>query len=327
MAGGQVLVVGSAPCPLVVPKTRELVIAVNGGISNVPRADVWMLNSRGTMGEWGPELRALHLDMVRQGQDRTVDCLVMLTKHDDAADLTLQRLRKQVTRYRQTIEIHNHRRRELEAQAGARDSSMTREALSIGLFAVCWAFLNGAVTVRMEGFSWQPGYHYRPGEPFNVRGHKAGDKQALARLLARYPGRLFTSLAKEHQMTSKNASKRSSGGAATKPKTAKAALTPKGERERKAANKKTADQQEAEARLARRSSLRVRATELSFYSNKRWRPGEEFMLREASDFRPSCMEHVDPSEPAPEPSSATGIPPAAPTAAARNRSDNPLGVD
>lgn len=330
LAGRVCLVVGSAPTSTPIVAARpECVLAVNGGISSVPHADIWLVNARGTMGEWGPELRALHVDMLRQGQNRTVDLVVLLTKHEEAAGFTLQRLRKQATRWATVIEIHNERRRDLETEAGARDASMTREALSIGMFAVCWAFLNGAASVRMEGFSWEPGYAYRPGEPFKVRGHKAGDKQALVRLLERYQGRLFQSLSKESSMASKNASKRSSGGAATKPRKATAQLNPAAERKAKTDRRKTEQQAEADARISKRSALRVRATEMTYYNNKRMRPGEEFMLREESDFRESCMEHVDPNAPAPETPEQPGkqLPPAAPTAAQRNRSDNPLGVD
>lgn len=71
---------------------------------------------------------------------------------------------------------------------------------------------------------------------------------------------------------------------------AKDALSPAAERQRRVERK-----QEEAARRPRRDNgrLQVRATELTFYNNKRRRPGEVFELREETDFRESCMEWAD----------------------------------
>lgn len=323
----KVVVIGSAPLsanPAVAGD--EVIIAVNGGISSYPHCDIWVVNARGTMQEWGPQMRALSLRMLAQGADRAIQVALLLTKGDNALELTLARLKKQRTRctlgYR---EIPNDMRRSIEAQAGGRDLTMAKHALSAGLFAVCYAFWAGAARVRMVGFSWEPGYAYAPDTQIKVRGHSAGDKQALVRLQQKYGERLVTSLLKESPMASKNARKRTSGGAATKPRRATSQLTPAAERARKTEQRKVAT---AAAVPKKADPLTVRATELTYYNNKRRKPGETFQLRQATDFRESCMERVDPNAPEPESTpTQAALPPASPTSAARQgREDNPLGV-
>lgn len=355
------LVVGSAPLRDRVADAwpNDYVVAVNGGIWNCARVDAWIVNSRDiNAATWSPAQRRLSRLMLETSAGRDVPLAVFLTKHQDAGEWTRRFLRDQGTVVGRVIEIANDDRRALEADAGARAPGMTAHAISAGMFAVAWCFHRGAAAVRLEGISWEPGYAYLPGETIYGRGHKAGDKEALRRLMARYPGRLIHTLAEEHTSMAKNVARpttrtvgqrnaqtaarpnqsttrtppasrqtaaarepagRQVAGRTTAPQQTRArAAATSVEPRRGAANRPTAENVERsraarraavsdltpasererriqrarearEARPAGNKSLQVIATELTFYNNKRRKPGEVFELRKVTDFRESCM--------------------------------------
>lgn len=305
LEGRRCLVLGSAPLPNgLIVDAREYVVAVNGGISSWPLVDAWVVNSRNiASSSWSPPMRAHSTLMLQQAAGRRVPLAVFLTKHDDAHEWTLKFLAKQRTEVLEAIVIHNEGRRELEARAGARTPDMTKYALSAGMFAVAWCFHRGAATVRLEGFSWEAGYNYQPGVRVNTRGHVTGDKEALRRLERMYPERLIHRLTTEESMAPKKKgppAKRPTAARAVSAradrKSARAATTPAAERA-----KKVAAAEVAAARPAPKARPRmVRATELTFYGNRRRRAGEVFQLRQDSDFRASCMEWANPGEKATE---------------------------
>lgn len=119
---------------------------------------------------------------------------------------------------------------------------------------------------------------------------------------------------------------------------AKDALSPAGERERRielARQRKAAAEQ---ARAAEPTGLMVKATELTYYNHARRRIGQIFQLREAADFRESCMEWADPNAPEtphvpfdanrPVQLEPDGVTPKPQPAQSRGPDvDNPLGVE
>lgn len=256
-----VVVVGSAPlaAPLTIPDDA-IAVAVNGGISSVPRgADlVWVLNARtATDATVAGDKRALHDLMLRQGADRAVRLVVLLSKSDGAAAHTQARLRDQHTAVVAAVEIPHAERRALETAAGARTPDLTKHALSAGLFAAAACLHAGAAVVRLEGCSWEGGYAYLPGADVR-RGHDYGDKRALRALMARYGARFIHSLPGVAPMPTPSS-----------PSRGRAASTAPRPRPR-----------------------RVRATKLLQYNLRRMREGEVFELRDPSHFKASCMAPV-----------------------------------
>lgn len=307
-SGRSVLVVGSAPLEApIVRDCNELVIAVNGGISSVPGnvVDVWVLNARDTEANyWGPRQRKLSHLMMGQGAGRTVVEAVLLEKGEELATRkTLARLRAQQTAVNSHIAISHEARRAIETAAGARTPELAKHALSAGLFAVCWAIWGGAAQVRLEGFSLarEGGYAYTS-EPIPIRGHLAGDKVALSRLESQRVARILHSL-KGQTMATRSTTRsttKKGGGAAPQPRRAARptsgipAARPAATTAPAAAPTRTPQPVRPGARPG---AMRVRATALNFYANRRRRPGDVYQLRNPSEFRPSCMERVDASEP------------------------------
>jgi hypothetical protein len=341
LSGRHCVVVGSAPLvERVTIQATDYVVAVNGGISSCPIADAWVVNARSQHDAATAGAKAwLHRAMLEQGRGRRVGLLLLMSKGDGAELNTCRRLEQLGVQPSRQRAIDNEERRALETQAGARDSSMQRHALSLGMFAACWCFLQGAETVRLVGFSWTGGYAYLPDEPILMRGHEAGDKQALVRLSKKYGERLIHSLTKEKTMATAKTTSRPNGlrqaAASVRQKIARAAVTPAAERARKVQRQK-----DAKASGPKRGGARmVRATALTFYGNKRRKAGEVFALRDDSHFRESCMEDVAPgTEPtpaplpdaAPEPGGTVNLQPNAADPIegdpATGTDDNPLGV-
>jgi hypothetical protein len=335
LQGRHCVVVGSAPLQTrVTVNATDYVVAVNGGIASCPIVDAWVLNARSQQDAATCGSKAwLHRAMLEQGRGRRVEMLVLASKGAGAVFTAQHRLSGLRVSARRVRAIENDERREMETQAGARDGSMKEHALSLGLFAACWCFLEGAETVRLEGFSWAGGYAYLPDTPIPVRGHAAGDKQALGRLAARYPERLIHQLTKEPAMAKPTSRPLRDAAANVRKQVAKNATTPAAERAKKV--KQDKDAKAAAAAAPRRRARMVRATAMTFYALKRRKPGEVFPLRDPADFRESCMEDVAPGT-APTPA-APGRPSGAPPPLAPNgadvvdgeqddKGDNPLGV-
>lgn len=168
----------------------ERIVAVNGGISSVPAGltiDVWALNAYVT--DPSPMTRLMR----QQGQGRHVRCALLILREPDAGRTTLAKLRARETVVDDAVEVSPDDRIVIEKAAGARVGAMSKHALSAGFFAVAACLLAPAHSVRMVGFSWEPGYAYLPDSTWN-RGHVHGDRIALANLQARYGPRLQTSL-------------------------------------------------------------------------------------------------------------------------------------
>lgn len=271
LVGGRAcVVVGAAPLlsPLVVA-TSEYVVAVNGGISSAPRVDAWVLNSRTSLPpSWGMARRTLGQLMLRQGADRQVPLLILLTKDDDASVVTPRVLRAQGTEAGSVLEVGAIERTDIEVAAGARTGDMSKHALSAGLFAVALLFWAGAATVRLEGISWVGGYAYT--DTPVIRGHLVGDQLALVRLLARHADALIHTLP---------LSPRQLRSLEHLPMATARATTP------------------TPPRSAPDAVVRVRATRLGYYDLARRRPGDVFQLRSARHFSDKWMEQVEASTP------------------------------
>jgi hypothetical protein len=198
VAGRACVVVGSAPLPT---KTAEVwsddcVIAVNGGISSLPKAaDVWVLNSKQQDRPGDPLLKPLHKTMLEQGRGRTAAHLLLLRGPKVASEGgTLATLNALGVTYQTWSVLDKTTKRWLEgAQCGR---VRENHPCSAGILAVTLALVCDAASVRMVGFSFTPGYHYlpraRPGSWW--RDHVEADKRALKTLRATYGPRLVSPL-------------------------------------------------------------------------------------------------------------------------------------
>lgn len=298
LAGRRCLVVGSAPLDgPIVPGDDECIVAVNGGMSSVPGViDLWLLNSRRKPYEsWGPERVALNEHMVCQGAGRTVRTVAWVTVDDEPEDAMVARLRAQRTEYAQGCVIARTTRERIETVSGARTPAMRKHALSAGMFAVALCFWSGAAAVRMVGFSWRAGYAYLPGVELAAvtRGHIEGDRLALEQLLARYGDRLEQTLTPGVVGTPAG----EEAGMATNQPTSGAgqASQVREPREPRAAYRPAAP---APAPAAPRPTrIKVRATKLGYYGERRRRPGDVFVIDTEQHFSKRWMETVDPSTP------------------------------
>lgn len=196
--GQACVVVGSAPLktPTTDVQPREIVIAVNGGISSLPgAADIWVLNSKQQDRPGDPFLKPLHRVMLQQGKGRTAGHLLLLRGPkvmSEAGTLaTLQALG--VTHHSWSV-LDKVTKRYFEGDVCHRVRD--NRPCSAGILAVAVALWCGAAHVRLVGFSWTPGYAYlpksRPGSWW--RDHVEADQRALKSLTTRYPGRLSGSL-------------------------------------------------------------------------------------------------------------------------------------
>ena len=87
--GRYCVVVGSAPLQTKHAEVgdAELVIAVNGGISSVPRAvDVWIVASRRQDRPGSGQIKPLHKTMLHQAKGRTVGHVLMLRGPKEATE-------------------------------------------------------------------------------------------------------------------------------------------------------------------------------------------------------------------------------------------------
>jgi hypothetical protein len=270
--GKPVVVMGSAPMetrPLFTP--GSVVIAVNGGISSTDYADVWVLNARNRqLHSWGEDRVAWNRTMLQQGRHRSLGSLLLLTRGDEGAvDYTLGVLRKQETTWRDTAEIVISTREKVERLTDARTKDMAKHAISAGVWAVCAAFAAGAASVRMEGFSWEPGYNYAVHAEPSMRGHLHGDRVALTRLRQRYGSALSCDLS-----------------------------VPRSQDETTMPSKIITNTAKPAPEKPEPTVTNVIATKPLFYGNKRIRVGERFVLRTARHFKPGSMAPADKLSPA-----------------------------
>jgi hypothetical protein len=141
---------------------------------------------------WGHERRFLHRTMMAQAANRHVRVVGFMTRQAKAEDYTAAWLRELKTTFEHSLVLARTDRELLEVKTGVRTVAMNRDACSAGVFGVIVALWAGAAHVRMEGFSFEKGYHYLPGHklPENCRAHVQGDRLALRQIAALYPGRV-----------------------------------------------------------------------------------------------------------------------------------------
>lgn len=188
LEGAAVTVLGSAPLEAPLALDGRKLLAVNGGISSSAQTpEVWVCNSRLPPTRWGRERQRLAALMLEQARGRAVPLVIFLAKHAKGPETTLAVLEAQGTHVEAWHALGATDRRRLESAAGARVGEVGGASLSAGLTATALALLAGAASVRLEGFSWVPGYAYMPGKRLvNTRGHVHSDIDGLAMLEARY---------------------------------------------------------------------------------------------------------------------------------------------
>jgi len=201
LEGRACVIVGSAPLrtPLADVSSTECAIAVNGGISSLPRpADVWVVGSKQQDKPGDPNLRPLHQTMLEQARGRSVNHLLLLRGPKIASECyTLAALERLHFTAATWSVLDKPTKRWLEGELCARTDD--KQPCSSGVLAAAVALWCGAASVRLVGFSFMPGYHYLPNERGASwwRNHVAADKRALAVLMARYPGGLSGALVQE----------------------------------------------------------------------------------------------------------------------------------
>jgi len=197
--GRDCLVVGSAPLPTEHAQDRpgEVVIAVNGGISScagIP--SVWFVNSKQQDRPGDKNLTPLHKRMMEQATNRRVHHIVLLRGSKVASEEgTFERLDQLCVRRESWSLLDKTTKAHVESILCDRNLGEKRPCSS-GLLAVAVAFWCGASNVRMEGFSWSPGHHYKLPQPIQKRWHDVADKRALKELYQRFGDRLQTTLLK-----------------------------------------------------------------------------------------------------------------------------------
>lgn len=186
------VVVGSAP--LLTPKAdvadTEIAIAVNGGISSVPRAvDLWVVASRPQDRPGSGQIKPLHKIMLHQAKGRTVGHVLFLRGPKDASEQdTLATLSLLGCRLNTWSVLDKSTKRWLEGELCARKDDKKTSICSSGILATAIALYCGAASVRMVGFSFTPGYHYPTKQQPQRwwRNHVDSDRRALCALQARY---------------------------------------------------------------------------------------------------------------------------------------------
>jgi hypothetical protein len=167
----------------------DVVIAVNGGISSVPRAvDLWVVSSRPQDRPGYAAIKPLHRAMLDQAKGRTVGHVLMLRgpKAKDASERdTLAALDIRKCRYNTWSVLDKPTKLWLETKLCAR---IHDKPCSSGILATAIALYCGAASVRMVGFSFTPGYAYLPKQRGASwwRNHVDSDRRALRALQARY---------------------------------------------------------------------------------------------------------------------------------------------
>lgn len=197
LEGRACVVVGSAPlkhskADIVEP---EAVIAVNGGISSVhSQVDLWVVASRAVDKPGTARIKPLHRTMLQQAKGKTVGHVLMLRGPKEASEQdTLAALAQLGVTYQTWSVLDKPTKLWMEKATCAR---MEKEPCSSGILATAIALWCGAESVRMVGFSFNPGYNYLPKErPANWwRNHVSADRRALKALRAHYGATLSGSI-------------------------------------------------------------------------------------------------------------------------------------
>lgn len=187
--GRACVVVGSAPLPTATADVaeREVVIAVNGGISSAPGAvDLWVVASRSQDKPGSGKIKPLHKAMLHQAKGRTVGHVLFLRGPKDASEPeTLAALKELGVRHHSWSVLDKPTKLYVEKGFCAR---LDNKPCSSGILAVAIALWCEAASVRMVGFSLKPGYHYihkeRPQSWW--RNHVEADQRALKAMRLRY---------------------------------------------------------------------------------------------------------------------------------------------
>lgn len=203
LEGRACVVVGSAPLktPVAEVAETEVAIAVNGGISSLPRAaDLWVVASRPQDRPGHGQIKPLHKTMLHQAKGRTAGHVLFLRGPKDASEQdTLAMLLQLGCRHHTWSVLDKPTKRWLEGELCARSSD--KHPCSSGLLATAIALWCGAASVRMVGFSLTPGYHYissskQPPQRW-WRNHVEADRRALQALQARYGTQLSGAILKQ----------------------------------------------------------------------------------------------------------------------------------
>lgn len=190
--GRTCVIVGAAPLRAPVPlSTSDVVVAINGAISSVPRVDLWFLGSKESDKPGDPFIKPLHRQMLEQARNRQAGHVVLLrgpkrpTEH-----YTLGWLSKMQCTVQTWSVLDKPTKRHVERELCARKHDT--KPCSSGILAVACALWCGAESVRLEGFSFLPGYHYiqEKHPPSWWRDHCEADRRAVKALSARYGDRL-----------------------------------------------------------------------------------------------------------------------------------------
>jgi hypothetical protein len=187
-----VVVVGSAPLKAKAADVRddEMVIAVNGGISSVPRpVDLWVVASRSQDKPGSGRIKPLHKTMLHQAKGRTAAHVLFLRGPKEASEGdTLAALKQLGVQYHQWSVLDKPTKRWMERELCGRVGDKPTDICSSGILATAMALWCDATSVRMVGFSFAPGYQYiKDQRPQNWwRNHVASDRRALQALRARY---------------------------------------------------------------------------------------------------------------------------------------------
>jgi hypothetical protein len=193
--GRACVVVGSAPrkTPVVDLFDGEVSIAVNGGISSLTgEVDLWVVGSKPYDVSETSGHRQRHRDMLDQCRKRVVKRALFLRQPKAASEpLTLERLQARDCVVRQYSCLDKPTKRWLEGEyCGRKDD---KQPCSSGVLAAAIALWCGAASVRLEGFSLKPGYHYLPKVRPEAwwRNHIDADRRALRLLRQRFHSRIM----------------------------------------------------------------------------------------------------------------------------------------
>lgn len=204
IAGRACVVVGSAPLGSHAADVSEteIAIAVNGGISSVPRAaELWVVASRPQDRPGHPQIKPLHKTMLQQAKDRAAGHVLFLRGPNAPKDASEQDTLAALAQLRFTHQawsvLDKPTKRWLEGELCARVAD--KRPCSSGILATAIALWCGADSVRMVGFSFTPGYQYLPKERGASwwRNHVDADRRALVALRARYGAQLSGAILKQ----------------------------------------------------------------------------------------------------------------------------------
>jgi len=189
--GRSCVVVGSAPLSTryAAVQPYETTIAVNGGISSLPNiADVFVLNSK-AQDEAFNMMTPRHRLMLKQAKNKRAGHVVLLRGPKIASErFTLAALKPIGCEYSTWSVLDKPTKGFIEHAVCARPRPDDKEPCSSGLLAVALVLSCGAISVRVIGFSFRPGYQYDSTESY--RGHVHADRRALVALRERFGPRL-----------------------------------------------------------------------------------------------------------------------------------------